>query len=60
VTLKPWLRKPLKAGTRLTVSVTKRRAIGMIKTITIRRSKAPKVTTSCRRPGAKKPSRCGR
>jgi hypothetical protein len=58
VTLRPWVRKSLGVGTVLTVSVTKPDSIGIVKTIAIRRSKAPKVTTSCLQPGAKNASRC--
>jgi hypothetical protein len=59
VTLKPYVRKSLRKGIVLTVSVTKPGAVGMVKTITIRASKAPKITTACLQPGAKKPSSCG-
>jgi hypothetical protein len=59
VTLKPWLRKRLPVGTRLTASVTKPGFVGMVKTLTLRRSKPPQVVTSCLAPGAKTPSRCG-
>jgi hypothetical protein len=58
VTLKPWLRKRLPVGTVITATVTKRGFVGMVKTLTLRRSKPPKVVTSCLAPGAKKPSGC--
>jgi hypothetical protein len=58
VTLKPWLRRRLRVGTVLTATVSKPGFVGMVKTLTIRRSKAPLVATSCLAPGAKKPSRC--
>jgi hypothetical protein len=59
VSLKPYVKKTLRKGIVLTVSVTKPGAVGMVKTITIRASKAPKITTACLQPGAKKPSSCG-
>ena len=58
VTLKPWLRKRLPVGTVITATVTKPGFVGMVKALTLRRSKPPKVVTSCLAPGAKKPSRC--
>jgi hypothetical protein len=58
VTLKPWLRKRLPVGTVLTATVTKPGFVGMVKTLTLRRSKPPRVVTSCLAPGAKKPTRC--
>jgi hypothetical protein len=58
VSLKPYVKKPLRKGLKLTISVTKPGAVGMVKTITIRASKSPKVTTACLPPGAKKAKRC--
>lgn len=58
VTLRPWLRKRLRVGTTIIATVTKPGFVGMVKTLTVRRSRPPKVTTSCLVPGAKKPSRC--
>jgi hypothetical protein len=58
VTLKPWLRKRLPVGTRLTATVTKPGFVGMVKTLTVRRSKPPQVVTRCLAPRAKTPSRC--
>ena len=45
VSLKALIRKPLKAGTRLTVTVSKAGMATVTKTLTIRARKAPKVTT---------------
>jgi hypothetical protein len=58
VSLKPYLKKALRKGMVLTISVTKPGAVGMIKTLVIQSSKAPKVTTSCLQPGAKTPTAC--
>jgi hypothetical protein len=58
VALKPWVKKPLKVGTRLTISVTKPGSIGMVKGLTIRARKAPKTVTTCLPPGARKPAAC--
>jgi hypothetical protein len=58
VSLKPYLKKPLKAGLKLTVTVSKPGFVSMIKTITIRPSKAPKIVTTCLAPGAKKAKSC--
>jgi hypothetical protein len=57
VSLKPYVRTPLRTGIVLTVSVTKPGAVGMVKTLTIR-PRAPRLTTACLPPGAKKPTRC--
>jgi hypothetical protein len=59
VSLKPYVKAKLRKGIVLTVSVTKAGAVGMVKTITIRASKAPKITTACLQPGAKKATSCG-
>jgi hypothetical protein len=58
VSLKPFVKTPLRKGIVLTISVTKSGAVGMVKVVTIRGSKAPKVTTACLPPGAKKAKRC--
>ena len=50
--------KRLPVGAKLTVQVTKYGTIGAVKTLTIRRRKAPSVTTRCLPPGATAPSAC--
>ena len=45
VSLKDLIRKPLKAGTKITVTVSKTGMVTVTKTLTIRARKAPKVTT---------------
>jgi hypothetical protein len=58
VSLKRLIVKPLRAGTILRVAVTKRGAIGMTKTLVVRKRKAPSIATGCLLPGKTKPSRC--
>jgi hypothetical protein len=58
VSLKPYVKKALRKGLRLTVTVSKPGFVSMIKTLTIRPSKAPRIVTTCKAPGAKKASRC--
>jgi hypothetical protein len=58
VSLKRLIAKPLRAGTILRVAVTKPGAIGMSKTLTVRKRKAPSIATGCLLPGQSKPSRC--
>jgi hypothetical protein len=50
--------RSLPAGTRLIVTVTKRRRIGKHTTIAIRRGKAPTRRDRCLMPGARKPVAC--
>jgi hypothetical protein len=58
VSLKPLIRNPLRAGTRLRIVVSKAGRIGAVKELTVRRLKAPAITTRCLPPGAKSPRRC--
>jgi hypothetical protein len=58
VKLTPWIRKPLRVGTTLVITVTKKGAVGMVKTVKIQRSKPPKVTTTCLVADSKKKTRC--
>lgn len=58
VSLKPYVKKALRKGLKLTVTVTKTGYVSMIKTVVIESKKAPKITTTCQAPGAKKASRC--
>ncbi|HWK26526.1 MAG TPA: hypothetical protein VNS09_08190 [Solirubrobacter sp.] len=52
VTLTPWAKKSLRVGTVLRVVVTKPGAVGMVKTLTVRARKAPKVATACLQAGS--------
>jgi hypothetical protein len=56
VDLKRIIAKPLRAGTKLEVLVTKAGSVGAVKLITINRRKAPTIVTRCLKPGAKKPT----
>jgi hypothetical protein len=47
----------LPAGTKITVTVTRRGNIGAVKILTIRSAKAPRVTDRCLPPGARNPRR---
>jgi hypothetical protein len=58
VSLKPYLKKALPTGLKLTITVSKPGFVSMIKTLTIRSKAAPKIVTTCKAPGAKKASRC--
>ena len=55
VTLAKFIKKPLKAGDVITVSVSKPDAINAVKILTVRASKKPLITTKCLPPGAKSP-----
>jgi hypothetical protein len=50
-------KKPLKARTKITVTVTKPGAVGAVKVLQIQKSKAPTVKSLCQPPGAK-PGKC--
>jgi hypothetical protein len=50
--------RDLRAGTRLTVTISKPGFITKVTTITIRRGRAPSRTDMCIAPGARKPSAC--
>jgi Ca2+-binding RTX toxin-like protein len=56
--LKGFEGKRLPVGAKLTVRVTKAGMIGAVKTLTIRKRRAPSVTTRCLPPGATRPSAC--
>jgi hypothetical protein len=58
VRLKGFEGKRLPVGAKLTVQVTKNGMIGAVKTLTIRRRKAPSMKTLCLPPGATRPSAC--
>jgi hypothetical protein len=55
VDLKRIIAKPLRAGTKLEVLVTKPGSVAAVKLITINKRKAPTIVTRCLKPGAKKP-----
>jgi hypothetical protein len=48
----------LPVGAKLTFRVTKTGSIGAVKTLTVKRRRAPSVTTRCLPPGATRPSAC--
>lgn len=50
--------KRLPVGAKLTIRVTKEGMIGAVKTLTLRKGKAPAVKTLCIQPGASRPSAC--
>ena len=52
LSLKPWAKASLRTGTALRIVVTKPGSIGMVKTLTVRARKAPRIVTSCLRPGS--------
>ena len=59
VNLKKWKNKKLRAGTKLTATVTKAgNFIGSVKVFTVRKKKAPKISTKCLPPGATKAVSC--
>jgi hypothetical protein len=52
VSLSPWAKRSLRVGTALRIVVTKPGAIGIVKTLTVRARKAPRVGTQCLQPGS--------
>ena len=48
----------IKAGTTITVTVTRPGEIGAVKKLVVRAGRNPKITTRCLKPGAKKPGSC--
>lgn len=58
VSLKPLTKKPLRARTKLVVTISKPGMTTAIKTLTIRPRKSPLVSTSCQAPGVAKPKPC--
>jgi hypothetical protein len=50
--------KRLPVGAKLTIRATKEGTIGVVKTLTIRKRKAPSIKTLCIPPGATRPSAC--
>ena len=60
LTLARFIKSPLKAGTVLTVTVSKPGAINAVKVLTVRAGKAPLVATKCIPPGARTAVSCQR
>jgi hypothetical protein len=58
LSLKPWIKKPLSAGTVLTVTVTKPGSFGMVKKFTVRARKRPQITESCLAPNSTSRASC--
>jgi hypothetical protein len=58
VSLKAFVKRPLKVGTKITVVTTKPGTIGSHKVLTIRARKRPSVTARCLPPGATRPQAC--
>ena len=58
VTLAKFIKKPLRAGNKITVVVSKPNAIAAVKVLTVRASKKPLIATKCQPPGATKPVPC--
>jgi hypothetical protein len=56
--LRGFERRRLPLGARLRIQVTKPGTIGAVKTLTVRRRRAPSVRTLCIPPGAARPSAC--
>jgi Ca2+-binding RTX toxin-like protein len=58
VRLRGFERKPLPVGAMLQIRATKPNMVGAVKTVTIRKRKAPSVKTLCLPPGATRPAAC--
>jgi hypothetical protein len=58
LSLKRFVRRSLKVGTKITVTVSKPGAIASVKTLKIRSRRAPQLTSRCLPPGATAPQRC--
>lgn len=58
LSLKPWLKKSLRVGTILKVTVTKPGSFGMVKTFKIRADQRPLITTTCLQPNSKSRASC--
>ena len=56
--LKPLVRKRLKVGTTITVTVSRPNEIGAVEILKVRPRKDPSIKTRCLAPGAKRPSTC--
>ena len=58
VRLRGFERKPLPVGSKLQIRATKANMVGAVKTVTLRKRKAPSVKTLCLPPGATRPASC--
>ena len=58
VSLGAYLNQKFAPGTKIAITVTNPGFIGELKTLTIRKGKAPRLTTKCLAPGKKKPVAC--
>lgn len=58
VSLSPYVGREFKAGTTITITVTKPGFIGEVTALKMRKGKAPRLTTKCLPPGAKAPVAC--
>jgi hypothetical protein len=58
VSLAAMVRRALKVGTTITVTVSAPNAISAVKTLKVRSRRAPSLTTRCLPPGASKPAHC--
>ncbi|MDA0181474.1 hypothetical protein OJ997_14310 [Solirubrobacter phytolaccae] len=58
VTLAKFIKKPLRAGDKITVTVSKPNAIAAVKVLTVRAGKKPLIATRCVPPGTAKPVTC--
>ena len=58
VNLTAFRNKSLRAGTVLTVTVTKPGSFGMVKKVTMRKNKRPAITTTCLQPNSKASAPC--
>jgi hypothetical protein len=58
VSLKRFIKRPIKVGTKITVVTTKPGTIGSHKVLTIRARRRPSVTVRCLPPGATRPQDC--
>jgi hypothetical protein len=58
VSLKAFIKRPLKVGTKITVVTTKPGTIGSHKVLTIRSRQRPSVTPRCLPPGVTTPQAC--
>ena len=58
VSLTKLVRKPLRVGRKITITVSQPGAITTVKTLTIRRRHEPSLRTRCLPPGARVPTHC--
>ena len=58
MSLTPWLQRPLRVGTTLTITATRPDSFGKVKQIRVRAGRGPQITTTCLRPDSKTRTRC--